>query len=369
MKTINVSLIKKEDHSYPIFIGENILDTISPFLLSKKWGNKYLIITDSNVKSIYAEKLNENLKANGLDSYIFAFPAGEQQKTIQTKIDIENFMFENKFGRDSVILALGGGVVGDLSGFTASTFNRGIPYIQIPTTILAQVDSSIGGKTAVDVPYGKNLIGTFYQPKAVFIDPMVLNTLPIEEFYAGLAEVIKHAVIQDKEHFSQLIDLNDKILKKDPETLANVIERNCGIKQRVVEQDEKEGNLRRILNFGHTIGHAIEQLMDFSLLHGECVAIGMLIEAEISKEMGYLKDNDVKDIQNLIESYRLPITIPNNLKAEDIYNSTLLDKKAIQNEPIYAIPDNIGSMLNKNDSYGTKVDKKIVIKAIQKYLV
>ncbi len=367
MKTINVSLIKQEDFSYSIYIDQGILARLSDYLSRLSQRSKYLIVTDSNVKELYGTNVLESMIDSGFETYLFSFPAGEEQKNIDTKIDIESYMFQNKFGRDSVIIALGGGVVGDLSGFTASTFNRGIPYVQIPTTILAQVDSSVGGKTGIDVPYGKNLIGTFYQPKMVIIDPLVLKSLPNEEYIAGMAEVIKHAIIQDESLFKLLYDQSDAIMSRDMDVLERIIEWNCDIKRRVVEEDEKEGNLRRILNYGHTIGHAIETLMDYQSLHGECVAIGMLVEAEIASILGYLDAFCVKDIEKLVSKFSLPTHVPIELSEEAIYQTTLLDKKAVRNEPFYSLPKDIGTMLELEGQYGVQIDSSIVYEGIRKY--
>ena len=368
MRQINVTLKRMMDDSYPIMIKKDILSEIATIVQEKQLGSKTLIVTDSNIEPLYGKLLLESLLDKGVNAYLHFFEAGEEQKNIATKLEIEKFMFENQFGRDSLILALGGGVVGDIAGFTAATFNRGIPYIQIPTTIVSQVDSSIGGKTAIDVPYGKNLIGAFYQPEMVLIDPMVIKTLPEKEYISGMAEVIKHAVIQDRDLFTLLKENLKAIESRNISFLEEVIEKNCNIKRHVVEKDEKEGNLRKILNFGHTIGHAVEKLMDYQMLHGDCVAIGMIVEAELSQRMGHLPDVDLQEIANLIEQFRLPVKIPGHLKLDDIYEATLLDKKSIGNDPRYSLPDTIGSMLTVDGNYGVKVDKNVVLDSIKKYL-
>ncbi|MDH4128107.1 MAG: 3-dehydroquinate synthase, partial [Spirochaetota bacterium] len=247
----------------------------------------------------------------------------------------------------------------------ASTFNRGIPYIQIPTSLVSQVDSSIGGKTAIDVPYGKNLIGTFYQPKMVIIDPLVLKTLPEKEYFSGMAEVIKHAIIRDKELFNYLNQEKKAIINRDLDVLEKIIEINCNIKRQIVEEDEKESNLRKILNYGHTIGHAVEKIMDYQLLHGECVAMGMAVEAEISSRMGYLNSNEVKEIEELIKTFNLPITIPKGIAEITIYQTTLLDKKSIKNEPHYSLPKKLGEMVSLQNSYGITVERSTVIETIR----
>ena len=306
MKKIDVKLIKTVDNSYPILIEQYIFSQIPEFLKNKYKSEKILIVSDSNVTPLYAETLYHTLKKSSFNTYLFSIPAGERYKNLNTKTDIENYMFENNFTRDSLIIALGGGVVGDISGFVAATFNRGIPYIQIPTTIVAQVDSSIGGKTAIDVPHGKNLIGAFYQPTMVIIDPEVLKTLPENEYISGMAEVIKHAIIYDVNLFKILKENLTHIKQRNLPILSEIIARNCEIKKSVVEQDEKEMNLRKILNFGHTIGHAIEKLLNYQSLHGECVALGMIAESQISSKMGYLPEKDYIEIKDLIHKINLP---------------------------------------------------------------
>ncbi len=245
-----------------------------------------------------------SLKDVGLNVDLIEFPAGEASKNINTCLDIAEKLLERGADRETCLIALGGGVVGDMVGFIASVFMRSIPYIQIPTTLVAQVDSSIGGKTAVDLPCGKNLLGTFYQPGAVFADLSFLDTLPEKEFNNGLAEIIKYGVIEDEKMFRALEDNMEAVKQKDAVLLLKLVENCCRIKKSIVEIDEKEQGLRRILNFGHTLGHALEALSKYKITHGEGVALGMIAAARISEKMGYLESEETKRIEGLIRKRR-----------------------------------------------------------------
>ncbi|MDO8746914.1 MAG: 3-dehydroquinate synthase, partial [Thermodesulfovibrionales bacterium] len=243
------------------------------------------------------------------------------------------------------LIALGGGVIGDITGFVASTYMRGIDYIQIPTPLLAQVDSSVGGKTGVNHKLGKNMIGTFYQPKLVWIDIDILKTLPQKEFFAGLAEVIKYGVIWDAKLFAFLENNRDKILRLDEKSLTHIIKRSCEIKAEVVSKDEREAGLRAILNYGHTIGHAIETATGYKkYLHGEALTIGMFIEAEIAESLKLLKEKTVQRIKSLIESYGLPTKIPVRINRNALLASMQLDKKAVAGELKFILPERIGKV-------------------------
>jgi 3-dehydroquinate synthase len=234
---------------------------------------------------------------------------------------------ESGADRETCLIAFGGGVVGDIVGFVASIFMRSVPYIQIPTTLVAQVDSSIGGKTAVDLPHGKNLLGTFYQPCAVFADLSFLETLPEKEFNNGLSEIIKYGIIDDEEMFRTLERNMDAIKSKDSKLLLNIVESCCRIKKSIVEIDEKEQGLRRILNFGHTLGHALENISQYTITHGEGVALGMIAAARISEKMGYLERDETKRIEALIRSTGLPVEIPTSLDRDKIIARLRMDKK------------------------------------------
>ena len=276
MRSIKVNLDKKSLSSYEIRIGKDIIDRMALIIAKNHKAGHYVVITDNCVGSLYGQKFLSRLKDVGLNVHIIEFPAGEASKNINTVLDIAGKLLKLEADRETCLIALGGGVVGDIAGFVASIFMRGVPYIQIPTTLIAQVDSSIGGKTGVDLPHGKNLLGTFYQPCAVFADLSFLETLPEKEFNNGLAEIIKYGVIDDEKMFHTLESNMEAIKLKDSKLMLNLVETCCQIKKSIVEIDEKEQGLRRILNFGHTLGHALETISKYTITHGEGVALGMI---------------------------------------------------------------------------------------------
>jgi 3-dehydroquinate synthase len=331
MNKIKVNLDKKISASYEICIGQNIIDRIEIIIAKNNCASRYVIVTDSNVSTPHGERFLTTLKAMDLDVDMIELPSGEASKNIDTVLDITKKLIKMGVDRKSALIALGGGVVGDIVGFVASTYMRGIPYYQIPTTLLAQVDSSIGGKTAIDLPEGKNLLGTFYQPKGVFIDLSFLNTLPSREFKNGMAEIIKYGIIDDTDLFSLLESEVKAISDRDMTLLLTIIEKSCRIKKRIIEIDEKETGLRRILNFGHTIGHAIEAQSDYSISHGDAISIGMVASAKISEKLKYLPSEDRKRIENLIMAFGLPHRIPIHFSTEGILSRLKVDKKKEDN--------------------------------------
>lgn len=327
MKKIKVNLDKKICSSYEICIGYDILDRIGLIIAKSLPARNYVIITDSNVSALYGCALLERLRGMGLKTDMIEFPAGEDAKNISTALTIVERLLQLGADRKSAILALGGGVVGDMAGFIASAFMRSIPYMQIPTTLMAQVDSSIGGKTAIDLKEGKNLLGTFYQPKGVFIDVKFLETLSETEFNNGLAEVIKYGIIEDVEFFCFLEENLKAIKERDQGVLEKIIENSCRIKKGIVEIDERELGIRRVLNFGHTIGHAIEAESGYTISHGIAVSLGMVATARISEKLYDLPGEDRKRIENLIEAVGLPCRIPQTATTAGILMRLKTDKK------------------------------------------
>lgn len=327
MRSMKVNLDKKSLLSYEICIGNSICDRMALLISKNHKAGRYIVVTDSNVGPLHGGKLLDGLKSVGLNVDLIQFPAGEASKNINTALDIVAKLLESGADRNSMLIAFGGGVVGDMVGFIASVFMRSIPYIQIPTTLLAQVDSSIGGKTAIDLPHGKNLLGTFYQPQAVFADLSYLATLPAAEFNNGIAEIIKYGIIDDEKIFRLLEENMEQIQRKDPALLLKLVESCCRIKKSIVEIDEKEQGLRRILNYGHTLGHALEAQSDFTISHGEGVALGMIAAARISENSGYLESGSRERIENLIKNSGLPCRIPESLSSEGIISRLKMDKK------------------------------------------
>ncbi len=329
--------------SYPIYIEQQCLERIGRDLARRKIGNRYAIITDMNVGRLYGDRLLEILIASGLKARIFPFPAGEQSKTLTTIGALASRLAQAGYDRHDALIALGGGVTGDITGFLAAIYMRGIPFVQVPTSLLAQVDSSVGGKTGVDLPEGKNLVGTFYQPKVVYIDIDLLRTLPREELLGGLAEVIKYGVIRDRAFFDFLEEYRRKIITLDPGVIEKMVATCCEIKADIVAADEREGGLRRILNFGHTIGHAVEAASDFEIIHGLAIAIGMVAAGNLSVMKQLFPGQDNERLFSLVSSYGMPVSVPPELDRQTIKRYLKTDKKAVGGKVCYVLPEEIGS--------------------------
>lgn len=327
MNRIGVQLDRRGERYYEIVIARDALDRAGIMLSRGGWAGRYFIVTDSNVAALHGDRVREQLSALYPDLPMITFPAGEPSKSIQTALRIVEELIGLGADRDSGLIALGGGVVGDLTGFVASTFMRGLPCVQIPTTLLAQVDSSIGGKTAVDLPAGKNLVGTFCQPKMVFVDLSFLDTLPAGEFANGLAEVVKYGLIDDLRLFEQLQDCAGSLLEKERGLLESVVSSSCRVKKGIVEMDETEKGVRRFLNFGHTIGHALEAESGYAMGHGQAVAVGMVGATLLSARMNYLPGAEADSILALIRALNLPDRIPEGLCTDSILARMRVDKK------------------------------------------
>ncbi len=346
MPIINLRLKEKVVKSHKIYVEDGITKQIPEILKKMEVGEKYAIITDTIVEKLFAKKLQNALKRKKIKSEIISFKKGEQSKTMSTVEKLGEEMIKKGFDRHDAVIALGGGVVGDIGGFLASIYMRGIPYIHIPTTLMAMIDSAIGGKTGVDLKSGKNLMGTITQPKAIFIDTNYLKNLPIKQIQNGLAEVIKYGVIKDKRLFKFLERNMDKILKKDPIALKHILKRSIKIKINIVRKDEKEETgLRAILNYGHTYGHALEKLSGYKLLHGFAISIGMIIANKIAVKKGLMKEKHAQRIKKLLETTGLPVTTMKNVTKKDL----LSDKKK---EGDYV-----------NLILATKIGKAIIVKA------
>lgn len=342
VKKIRVNL---GDRSYDICIGSKILERIGSKLKSFSSSPKTAIISNPTVYRLYGKKVLASIKSSGFDAIPVIIPDGERYKDISIVQKIYGELLKHRLDRKSALIALGGGVIGDITGFVASTYMRGIDYIQIPTTLLAQVDSSVGGKTGVNHKLGKNMIGTFYQPKLVWIDIDTLKTLPKRELRAGLAEVIKYGVIWDSKLFKFLEENKEKILSLNKKALGYLIKRSCEIKAAVVSKDERESGLRAILNYGHTIGHAIETATGYKkYLHGEALAIGMHTEARLAEKLGIVNEKSVMKIKSLIDSYCLPSEMPSKIDVNPLLASMHLDKKAVAGELNFILPEWIGKV-------------------------
>lgn len=327
MNKLKVNLDRKMGNSYEIHIGEQILDRMGLILAKNRWAERVVIVTDTRVDALHGERVEAALKKMELRVDRIAVPPGEAAKEMRTVLSVVERLIALGADRHTALIALGGGVIGDLTGFTASIFLRGIPVVQIPTTLLAQVDSGIGGKTGVDTDAGKNILGTFHQPKGVFIDLAFLETLPEDQLRSGLAEVIKYGAIEAPELLDAVENAAAAGGLRESAFLERVVTTACRIKKGIVELDECDRGLRRILNFGHTVGHAVEAASAFRLSHGEAVAIGMAAAASFSEQLHYLPAEDRRRILSAIRAVGLPDRIPGDLDLEEIIARITRDKK------------------------------------------
>jgi 3-dehydroquinate synthase len=325
---VDTVTVELGDRSYPIVIGTGVLEEVGPRLGALLPGRAAAIISNPTVKKLYLNRVVGSLEAAGFHAASVEIPDGETHKNLAWLTFIYDRLVDARLDRTSTVLALGGGVIGDLAGFAAGTFLRGVPFVQLPTTLLAQVDSSVGGKTGVNHPAGKNLIGVFYQPQLVLIDVDTLRTLPRRELVAGLVEVIKYAVILDADLFELVEENLERVLSLDTELLRHIVHRCCTLKAMVVQRDERESDYRAILNFGHTVGHALESLTEYTrYLHGEAVAIGMAFAARISRSQGYCKGETVERVVALLKRAGLPVEVPHELAPASLGLGVEADKK------------------------------------------
>ena len=343
---------------YPVTIANGALETVAKTVEELGPSHRVAIITDDMVGPLYAARVAEPV---GNRAHLLTVPAGEESKTRQTWARLTDELLEAGFGRDTVVIALGGGVVGDVAGFVAATFMRGVPVVQVPTSLLAMVDASVGGKTGVDTRHGKNLVGAFHNPAAVIIDPLVLATLPERHARAGFAEIIKHGVIADADYFRAAAAFVRE--KQDIAALQELIRGSIDIKADVVASDEREAGRRKILNFGHTVGHAIEAACNYEMLHGECVAIGMVVEARIAERIGVATKGTADGIQEACVTAALPASLPSSGPA-DIVRFMKSDKKSRGGHVEFALPAKIGAMAGSERGWGIPVDDAIVLEEL-----
>ena len=342
MKIIKLNL---NERSCPIYIGAN-LSKIGEISSKFNLGEKVLIISNAYILSLYGKVVEKSLKETGFDIFLTRVPEGEKYKSLSEAIKLYKYCLKYKLDRSSTILSLGGGVIGDLSGFVAATYLRGVNFINIPTTLLSQVDASIGGKVAVNLAAGKNLVGSFYQPKLVYMDLSLLKTLPSKEIKNGMAEIVKYGIIKDAQFFSYLEENLEKIKNLNEEALNLIITRSVEIKVKVVEEDEREEKGKReILNFGHTFGHALEKATDYKgYTHGEAVAIGMVIASKIACKMGIFGEESLLRLKKLLERICLP-TEAGKIDKEKWWNALYLDKKKREGKLRFLLPQRIGKVI------------------------
>ncbi|MBT4539941.1 3-phosphoshikimate 1-carboxyvinyltransferase [Candidatus Woesearchaeota archaeon] len=386
MKTINVN-IPSNKKEYKVLVGSGILNELKNFIKENHKGKRIVIITDDNVNKSHGKRLllllsdllpDDNLLddvSSNNSPFLISIPAGEESKSREQKQEIEDLMLDEGFGRNSLIIAFGGGVVGDLAGFISSTFNRGIPLIQIPTTLLSMVDSSVGGKTGINTKQGKNLIGTFSQPEIVIADIDFLNTLSDEEFRNGVAEIVKIAIALDEDFFTFLENnigslvpnvepLIPQRIKLDKEILIDIISKSIKLKANVVEKDEQELGLRQVLNLGHTIGHAIETARNFKEKHGFAICTGIVIESKISEILGLISSEQHNKIINLLKQLGLPVNIDENLDSNNLIELMKSDKKNTSNKPKIVLLEKIGKIKNKDNEFSFEIDEGKIKQAI-----
>lgn len=332
---------------YDIMIGGGALAALADVLARHCPAARYAIVADATVAGLYGDAVRQAAAAAG-PCDLFTFPAGERNKTRTHWEALTDAMEATGLGRDGAVIALGGGVTGDLAGFVAATYRRGIPYVQVPTSLLAMVDSSIGGKTGVDTPHGKNLVGAFHHPRAVIADTTFLRTLPAAHVRAGLAEAVKHGAIADAEHFHRIAALHGRLLERDPEALEEVVGQSVAIKARVVGTDPLEQGVRAILNFGHTIGHALETVSGYRLLHGEAVALGMMVEATLGTLMGVTREGTAAAIEDTLSALGLP-TMLDHTTASDVMEAMAHDKKSRGGTVKFALLKELGQAAQSAD--------------------
>ena len=342
MQVLSVDL---GDRSYPIYIGQGLLSD-AQYLTKHIHGNKVAIVTNGTVAPFYLDAVLASLQGANLqvdDPLVVTLPDGEKYKNLEILNKIFDQLLEARHTRKTTLIALGGGVIGDMTGFAAACYQRGVDFIQIPTTLLAQVDSSVGGKTGVNHALGKNMIGAFYQPNAVIIDTDTLTTLPDRELSAGLAEVVKYGLICDAPFYDWLNENITRLMNRDNAALAYAIERSCVSKANVVSADEKEGGIRAILNLGHTFGHAIETFMGYGeWLHGEAVAAGMVMAAELSRQEGSIEQSDVDRLVMLLEQINLPVKPPAEMHKDDFLSLMQVDKKVLDGQLRLVLMESVG---------------------------
>jgi len=350
MKTLNVDLGTR---SYPIHIGTGLLD--NPDLIRPHiHGNEVMIVTNETIAPLYLDRTLALL--DGFDVANVVLPDGEQYKTLNTLNMVYTALLEKHFTRRCTLIALGGGVVGDITGFAAASYQRGINFIQIPTTLLAQVDSSVGGKTGVNHPLGKNMIGAFHQPQCVIADTDTLNTLEDRQLYAGISEIIKYGLINDSSFFDWLEGNVSSLISRDPEALAWAIERSCQDKADVVAADERESGMRALLNLGHTFGHAIETGTGYgNWLHGEAVACGMMMASELSHMHGWISNEELSRIQHILEASHLPVTPPDEMTSTQFLDIMAVDKKNLEKKIRLVLMKGIGKSFISDDFDSSKL--------------
>jgi 3-dehydroquinate synthase len=366
---IRIDISTTPANGYDVVVEPGSLGSLGSRVPSLMSAHRYAVISDSNVAPLWGNTVVSSLERAGLAVDLVVFPAGESSKTRETWAALSDELLARGLGRDAGVLALGGGVVGDLGGFVAATFMRGLPYLQLPTTLLAMIDAAIGGKTGIDAPAGKNLVGAFHQPKAVIVDPLVLRTLPEPELRGGLAEAIKHGAIADERYLLAIENAAASLLRADADRLTDLIVPSIRIKAGFVAADTQETGARAALNFGHTIGHAIERAAGYRLHHGYAVAIGMMVEAAIGETVGTTAAGSADRLAAILGKFDLPVRVPPDLTVQQILDYTTVDKKARAGAVRYVLITKPGNVARgPNGEWTHEVPTEIVRSTLQRFL-
>jgi 3-dehydroquinate synthase len=349
---------------YPIRVRDGLRKSLPQMIPAHAKAHRYAVIADETVAELYGQEITRGLLQEGKDAHLFTFPPGEGAKTREEWARLTDAMLGAGFGRDSAVVAVGGGVAGDLAGFVAATFMRGVPLVQVPTSLVAMIDSSVGGKTGVDVKEGKNLVGAFHSPRLVVVDPEVALTLPREERAQGLAEAIKHGAILDPVYLADLEGDIPGVMKGEVGAVGRVVVRSIEIKADVVSKDERESGLRKVLNFGHTLGHAIESAAEYALPHGTCVALGMILEARIGESLGITRGGTSRLLTRLVELLDLPTRLPEGLDPMTVLSFTKADKKGRGGTPRYVLLTHPGQVA-KSEDWAREVPEESVLSVLE----
>jgi 3-dehydroquinate synthase len=348
---------------YPVRVGPGVRRELPGLLPRLVGAHRYVLVADDTVMGLYGEEVLGLLRGAGLNVHPLSFPPGEASKTRESWASLTDRALEAGVGRDGAVIALGGGVTGDLAGFLAATYMRGIPLVQVPTSLVAMVDSGVGGKTGVDVPGGKNLVGAFHPPRLVLADTELAGSLPRTERSQGLAEAVKHGAILDRGYFERIRDDAGALMGGEPGATATLVARSVELKSGVVGRDEREGGLRQILNFGHTLGHALEAATEFALPHGSAVATGMVLEARIGEALGVTREGTARELARVLEALELPTSPPDGLSTEAVLAWTGRDKKVRSGRPRYVLLREVGEV-DPGDNWGHAVPRDLVARAL-----
>ncbi len=349
---------------YPIRVGNGIRRSLPSLISGYVKAHRYAVMADERVAALYGREISEGLNRGGKKALLFTFPPGEGSKSREEWARLTDAMLEAGFGRDCAVVAVGGGVTGDLAGFVAATFMRGVPFVQVPTSLVAMIDSSVGGKTGVDVPSGKNLVGAFHPPRLVVVDPEVAVTLPRSERAQGLAEAVKHGAILDPVYLADLETNIPCVMNGEVGATGRVVVRSIEIKAGVVSKDERESGLRKILNFGHTLGHAVETAAGYALPHGSCVALGMVLEARVGEQLGITRKGTSETVARMVGLLELPSELPPGLDPQRVLKLTHSDERGRKGRPRYVLLAELGKVV-PSDDWGQDVPDEVVLEILE----